>query len=226
VRLQEAWPSSVDAQNNLGYSAIIHATFWGEANNVHLLATMGTDLSLKDDDDNNVYDVVELSDESDAKKAVVYKALAEHDVTSNDIPQGFQSPLYFESTYYDANLREQRWIERRALMMSIDRIFNWSVANQVESERLMTLPADLSSIGLLVAECCMHVDAISVSNGIARLIMEYSFGFDRQRRRLEGMPREGADLDNYEERIALRRKEMQAAAAAASEETRMQASGW
>jgi hypothetical protein len=53
----------------------------------------------------------------------------------------------------------------------------------------MTLPTDFSSEGLLVARCCMHVDASSAGNGIARLIMQFAFGFNR---RLIGMPREGA----------------------------------
>jgi hypothetical protein len=62
----------------------------------------------------------------------------------------------------------------------------------------MTLPPDLSSIGLLVAKCWMHVDAISVSNGIARLIMQFAFGFNSDHRTLVGMPREEAELDDDE----------------------------
>jgi hypothetical protein len=85
-----------------------------------------------------------------------------------------------------------RQSERRVFMMCLDRrVFKWSLANQIESERLMTLPAELSSDGMLVAKCCMHVDASSVSSGIARLIMEFAFGFNK---RLIGMPREGAGL--------------------------------
>jgi hypothetical protein len=188
-RLQQAWPSSVDAQNNDGENAIINAAFFSKADNVHLLATMETDLSLEGEDGDNVFDEVEYSKE----KAAVYSVLAEHGVTSSNIPAGFQSPLYFTSKYYDANLREQHWIERRVFMMCLDRVFDWSKIHQIESERLMTLPTDLPSDGMLVAHCCMNVDASSVSNGIARLIMQFAFGFNR---RLIGMPREGAGLED------------------------------
>jgi hypothetical protein len=44
----------------------------------------------------------------------------------------------------------------------------------------------------------MHVDAISVSNGIARLIVQFAFGFNSDRNRLVGMPREEAELDDDE----------------------------
>jgi hypothetical protein len=86
-------------------------------------------------------------------------------------------------------------------MMCLNRVFNWSLTNQIESERLMTLPSDLPSDGLLVGKCCIHVDASSVSNGIARLIMEFAFGFNK---RLIGMPRVRAGLhddaeDSYED---------------------------
>jgi hypothetical protein len=83
-------------------------------------------------------------------------------------------------------------------------VFNWSLANQIESERLMTLPADVSSIGIFVAHCWMHVDAFNVSNGIALLIMKFAFGFNRrQRKRLVGM--EYSDLLYDTEKAALRR---------------------
>jgi hypothetical protein len=158
--------------------------------NVRLLAKMGTDLSLMERG-RNVFDIIE--DFSAEDFGLMLEVLAEHGVTSNNIPANFQSPLYFESKYYYANLREQRWITRRALMMCLDSVFKWSLANQIERDFYMTLPPGLSSAGLLVARCCMHVDASSVSNGIARLIMKFAFGFNR---RLVGMPREEADLDD------------------------------
>jgi ankyrin repeat protein len=171
-RLHQAWPSAIDAQNNEGYTAILEAVYYGNINSVDILATMGADLSLKNDHGLNVSDM--------------------DGITSNNIPLRFQSELYYESKYYDGNVLEQRWIERRVFMMCLDRVFNWSLANQIESERLMTLPTDVSSVGLFVAHCCINVDASSVSNGIARLIMQFAFGFDQERKRLVGMPREGA----------------------------------
>jgi hypothetical protein len=44
----------------------------------------------------------------------------------------------------------------------------------------------------------MHVDAISVSNGIASLIMQFAFGFNSDRNILVGMPREEAELNDDE----------------------------
>jgi hypothetical protein len=185
----------VDARDWSNRTAILDAviddaadvpTPGGNADTVNLLATMGADLGLVYGQSFNIFEAVE--DVSvPAAKVALYEVLAEHGVTSSDIPSRFQSPLYFKSEYYQANLREQRWIVRRAFMMCLNRVFNWSLANQIESERLMTLPTDLSSIGLLVARCCMHVVASSVSNGIARLIMQFAKGFNR---RLVGMPRE------------------------------------
>jgi hypothetical protein len=112
---------------------------YGNANNVHHLAIMGSDLSVEGANRLNVFDMDDYSNQASVeKKAAVQKVLAEHIVTSNFIPcPRFQSPLYFESNYYryDTNLRQQRWIERRGFMMCLDSVFKWSLANQIESER-------------------------------------------------------------------------------------------
>jgi hypothetical protein len=60
----------------------------GSPENVRTLATMGANL---------LFDFVTNSDKSDKIKAQVLTALAEHGVTSSNIPLGFQSTLYFES---------------------------------------------------------------------------------------------------------------------------------
>jgi ankyrin repeat protein len=196
-RIHEASCSLINAKDPFGDSAINSAVLLGNVMNVHLLATMGADLSPRNELGETVLDQVQYCDESDEAspvKTALYSALAEHGVTSHDIPANFQSPLYFKSKYYATNVREQRWLERRVFMMCLNRTFTWSLANQIESERLMTLPPTgfLSSEGLFIARCCMHVDASSVSNGIARLIMQFAFGFNR---RLIGMPREGAGAE-------------------------------
>jgi hypothetical protein len=146
---------------------------------------------------NNLFELVESSygEDETCKLPATYSALADHGVTSINIAPGYQSPLYFESPYYAANLIEQRWIARRTLILSLDRVFNWSLANQIESEFYMTLPSDLSSIGRFLAHCWLHVDASGVDNGIARLLMQFAFGFNSDRRRLIGLPREEALLD-------------------------------
>jgi hypothetical protein len=43
VRIQRAWPGSVDALSNDGVNAIMEAAFIGKADHVNTLATMGTD---------------------------------------------------------------------------------------------------------------------------------------------------------------------------------------
>jgi hypothetical protein len=200
-RMCEVWPRVLNARNSQGDTPIMLAVRkLFSLHTIHLLATMGADLSFEDleREGGNVFDLVGV-DKSPTQETRIYALLAEHGVTSNDIPFRFQSPLYFASPHYIKNLKQQRWIVRRTLMMCMNCVFNWSLANQIESERLMTLPPDLSSIGLLVAKCWMHVDAYSVSNGIARLIMQFSFGFNSDRNRLVGMPREEAELDDDEE---------------------------
>jgi hypothetical protein len=72
----------------------------GNAANVHTLATMGTDLSIMDENSGNVFHYAERSVEPPDKKAAVLKALSEHGMKSANIPPGFQSPLYFRSIYY------------------------------------------------------------------------------------------------------------------------------
>jgi hypothetical protein len=166
---------------------------------------LGADFSLRHEMNENIAEMIISGRATAEVKLELFAALKKHGIRSDDIPEGFQSELYFQSKYYQANVREQRWIERRVFMMCLDRVFKWSLANQIESERLMTLPAGLSSIGLLVAKCCVHVDASSVSNGIARLIMHFAFGFkwSKQGERLIGMPREGAWPGAYSEMLTM-----------------------
>jgi hypothetical protein len=119
----------------------------------------------------------------------VLAVLAEHGVTSSNIPAGFQSELYFHSNYYEENLRYQLWLSRRELFLPILSIHDWSVANQVESEYYRTLPSDLTALARFLARCCLHVDASGADNGIARLIITYFGGFDDSSSvRLLGMP--------------------------------------
>jgi hypothetical protein len=200
VKLQKAFFSSVDAQDREGFTPIMIAVLESNPDNIHLLATMGTDLSIENDEGYNLWKYRE--DYRGLNTAKVLALLAKHGVKNRKIPDRFQSELYFKSTYYDAHLREQRWIARRALMMCLNSVCNWSRANQIESERLMTLPADLSSIGLFVARCWLHVDASGVDNGIARLIMEFAFGFNSDSKRLIGIPDEDlldGDDDKWED---------------------------
>jgi hypothetical protein len=195
-RLQRAWPGSVNVQDMIVSStALMASAFLGHVEHVRPLATMGTDLAIVDNDGDNVFRLVELSSQSSESKAVVFRALAEHGVTSSNIPPGFQSSLYFRSIYYQENVRTQRWLNRSPLILSANRLYNWSVENQVESEFHRTLPANLSGVGHFVAHCFFDVGGGSPDNGIARLITQFYGGFDESRAKspfaLIGMPEYG-----------------------------------
>jgi hypothetical protein len=162
---------------------------------VRTLATMGTDLSLKHErgpGGGNVFDNAQQSNFSPEEKTAVFKVLAEHGVTSRNIPRGFQSPLYFRSIYYQDNVRTQRWINRSPLILSANRLYNWSIENQIEAQVHRTLPADLSSAGYLVSHCFFDIGGGRPDNGIARLITQFYGGFNEGKAKnpiaLIGMP--------------------------------------
>jgi hypothetical protein len=169
----------------------------GNSNAVRTLATMGTDLSIKDNDGANVFDCAVQSKLPPEFQSPVFKALVEHGVKSANISPGYQSPFYFRSIYYQRNVREQRWINRKELMLCLSRVYGWSLRNQIEDERHRTLPDNVSSIGRFIAHCWFDVaggdnkiDVDKPDNGIARLIMSFAFGFNDSKSpfALIGMP--------------------------------------
>jgi hypothetical protein len=192
MRLQRAWPGSVDVRRNDGLTAIMNAAFNSRVEHVRTLATMGTDLSLKHNRVSNVFRLAELSDKPPDKKAAIFKALAEHGVVSTTIPPRFQSPHFFRSIYYQDDVRTQRWTNRSPLILSVNYLYNWSIENQIEDQVHRTLPADLSGVGHFVAHCFFDVGGGRPDNGIARLITQYYGGFDESRAKspfaLIGMP--------------------------------------
>jgi hypothetical protein len=201
-RIQRAWPGSVNAQSYSNekdaVSPIIVAAVCGHVEHVRILATMGADLSFAISNSRNVFDATEQSPPE--KKAAILKALSEHGVTSSNIPPRFQSPLYFRSTYYASNVRTQRWMNRKEVMLCVDSVYKWSLSNQIEDEKYRTLPADLSGVGRFIAHCWFDVagddnklDSSKPDNGIARLIMSFAFGFDDSKSSfaLIGMPEYG-----------------------------------
>jgi hypothetical protein len=199
VRIYRAWPGSVDAQESNGTTAIMFATCNDCIANLQVLATFGTDLSITTNGGSNLFVGAENSNQPPEKKAAIFKALAEHGVTSCDIPARFQSPLYFKSVYYENNVRTQRWMNRKILMLCLSRVYGWSLLNQIEDEEYRTLPDDLAGIGRFVAHCWFDVaggvnkvDDDKPDNGIARLVMSFAFGFNDSKSRasfaLIGMP--------------------------------------
>jgi ankyrin repeat protein len=205
-RIQKAWPGSVNAKDKLGGTAIIQAAFAGYAENVRTLATMGSDLSVKDNDGDTIFYYAEVSSRPSSEKVAVIQALAEHGVTSEDIPSGFQSTLYFKSSYYQENVRTQRWMNRMVLMMCVSSVYKWSLLNQIEDEKYRTLPDDLPELGSFICKCWFDVaggdnkvDDDTPDNGIGRLIMSFYGGFDESRAKspfaLIGMPEYGKLAD-------------------------------
>jgi ankyrin repeat protein len=185
-RLQSAWCESANATCNDHYNAIMEAAFNGQADNMRTLATMGSDLSIKNCVGDDIYVLAQ-------NEAQVLAALAEHGFTSSNIPPRFQSPLYFSSVYYANNVRTQRWMNRMTLMLCVNRVYKWSLSNQIEDERCRTLPDDLSVLGRYIAHCWFDVAGGEPDNGIARLIMSFAFGFNDSKSSfaLIGMPKEG-----------------------------------
>jgi hypothetical protein len=200
-KLYDAWPDSVSAITKEGCSALANAALCGIAVSLSILAIMGGDLSIRVTEGPNVFDFATLSPTSTPEmKAAVLKALSDHGVKSANIPPGFQSPLYFSSIYYQKNVRTQRWMNRKILMLCISRVYGWSLRNQIDDERYRTLPDDLSKLGCFICQCWFDVaggdnkiDEDTPDNGIARLIMSYAFGFNDSKSpfALIGMPKYG-----------------------------------
>jgi hypothetical protein len=197
-RLWGVWCGSVNINYMQGVgTAIMQVAYYSIAANVNTLATMGTDLSLTNIIGANVFHHAEQSAQPPDEKVAVFKALSEHGVKSGNIPQHYQSPLYFRSIYYKRNLRTQRWMNRSMLMMCLSRVYGWSLSNQREDERYRTLPDDLPKLGRFICKCWFDVaggdnkvDDDQPDNGIARLIMSFAFGFNDSKSpfALIGMP--------------------------------------
>jgi hypothetical protein len=195
-RIQSVWPGSLNATGKGGLNAIMDSAFGGSADNIRALAIMGADLSLNSGlKSGNVFNLAKVSN----MKASILSALAEHGVTSSNILPGFQSPLYFRSIYYASHVRTQRWLNRSVLMLCVDKVYKWSLLNQIEDEKYRTLPDDLSTLGRFIAHCWFDVaggdnkiDEDKPDNGIARLILSFAAGINVERDGpLIGMPEFG-----------------------------------
>jgi hypothetical protein len=202
ARIQRAWAGSVNSEATIGVNAIAHSVSNCSVDKLRTLATMGTDLSKNTNVGSNVFDIAmspRSTDCSPDKISAIFKALSEHGVTSRNIPPGFQSPHYFRSIYYQNNVRTQRWINRSLLILSTNKLFKWSVENQIASEFHRTLPPNLTGVGHFVAHCFFDVAGGDFGNGIARLITEFYGGFDESRAKspfaLIGMPAYGKHPD-------------------------------
>jgi hypothetical protein len=71
---------------------------------------------------------------------------------------------------------QQLWVGRRDIIMCISRIYNWSLVNQIETDRLRTWPGpdELSELGRFICHCWFDVAGGEPDNGVGRLIMEFA----------------------------------------------------
>jgi ankyrin repeat protein len=70
-------------------------------------------------------------------------------------------------------LNDTDWLKRKELLCCLTHIFNWSLVNQDETERLRTWPADLSEEGKLICRAWFDVAGGYIDNGIGRLILSF-----------------------------------------------------
>jgi hypothetical protein len=147
VSVQEISPVMIAASN--GHDSI-----------VDMLANAGAVLSKTDTSQFSLHSIVPKSDVSPEKKAAMSAVLKKHGIISDNVSSNFQSKYYFqdgEGKFYLRNLQQQRWLNRRMLFLAIYRIYQWSVANQVEDEARRTLSPDLSDLGRFICQCWFDV---------------------------------------------------------------------
>jgi hypothetical protein len=203
------------------FTPIIAAAGRGFDSIVDKLAEAGAILS-SNRSEVSLHGAVDFGDASPAEKAAVLAVLKKHGVTSSSVPIGFQSKCYFSDgvgRLYKRNVTEQIWINRKELLLCLNYIFNWSVANQIDEQVHRTLPSDLSNVGHFAAHCFFDVGGGELGNGIGRLIMQYYGGFDASKSpfALRGRPEYGKLPDNAQRCCnCLEEKESKALRACAS----------
>jgi hypothetical protein len=144
------------------------------------------------------------------KRVAVLAVLKKHGVISNNVPPNFQSKYYFadgEGKFYIRNVKYQRWLNRRALLLCLHRTYQWSLDNQVDDDARRTLPPALSDVGNFICQCWFDIAgggkdgsiaSDTLGNGIGRLIMQFFGGFDASKSpfALLGRPECGKVPDN------------------------------
>jgi hypothetical protein len=191
-------------------SAVMIAGNQGFASIVDMLAEAGAILSSQDHSQRSLYGMV--GNEYIEQKAAALAVLKKHGIISRNVPVGFQSKYYFQDgqgKFYTRNLKYQRWLNRRTLLLALYRTYQWSLDNQVLTDARRTLPPDLSGVGKFICQCWFDVAgggkdgsiaSDTLGNGIGRLIMQYYGGFDASKSHfaLRGKPEYGKVPDNAE----------------------------
>jgi ankyrin repeat protein len=196
-------------EKSQGQTAVMCAAMVCHHAIVDMLAEAGAILS-SDHSERSLLTLGGFGPASISEKAVMKKVLKKHGVISSNVPSNFQSKYYFQDgkgERYIQNLKHQRWLNRKALLLVIYRTYKWSIANQIEDEARRTLPPDLSDVGKFICSCwfdCagggndMSNTSDTIGNGIGRLIMQYYGGFNASKSpfALRGKPKYGKLPDN------------------------------
>jgi hypothetical protein len=199
----------VSAANNAENTAVMIASYQGLDSILDMLAEAGAILSFHHSV-TSLHEMVSASGASPEKKVATLAVLKKHGIISSNAPLGFQSKYYFqdgEGKFYTKNVKYQRWINRRILLLALYRTYQWSLANQVEDDARRTLPPDSSKVGRFICQCwfdCagggndVNNTADTIGNGIGRLIMQLYGGFDASKSpfALRGTPEYGKIPDN------------------------------
>jgi ankyrin repeat protein len=185
ARLIECLTIDLNAADTNEVTAIMTATNQGFHSIVDMLAGAGAILS-SDHSQYSLHETATVDPNSPPeKKSATLAVLKKHGVMSDNVPSNFQSKYYFqdgEGRIYKRNVKHQRWLNRRILLLVIYRTYQWSIANQIDDEARRTLPPDLSDFGKFICLCwfdCagggndMSNTADTIGNGIGRLIMQY-----------------------------------------------------
>jgi ankyrin repeat protein len=125
VHLRECERVDLNALSNddQANSPVMVAANKGNAEIVDMLAEAGAILSsgLRD----SLYGLVADFELSPLQKSATFAVMKKHGVINSSIPRGFQSKCYFQDglgKFYIRNLKRQRWLNRRPLLLVIYRV--------------------------------------------------------------------------------------------------------
>jgi ankyrin repeat protein len=209
AKLIECDRVDLDAPDEIFFSPIMMAANKGFDAVVDMLAEAGAILS-SDHSQYSLHGMISVGKASLEQKASVHVVLKKHGVINDNVPSNFQSKYYFEDgegEIYIRNVKYQRWLNRRTLLLALYRTYKWSLDNQVLTDARRTLPPDLSGVGKFICQCWFDVagggkyeseTSDTLGNGIGRLIMQFYGGFDTSKNHfaLRGKPEYGKLPDN------------------------------
>jgi ankyrin repeat protein len=160
AKLIECERVDLDVVSDALVSAVMMAANKGFDSIVDMLAEAGAILSSDHRQHNTLHDLASRNSRSPESKAATVAVLKKHGVISDNVPSNFQSKYYFqdgEGKIYLRNVKYQRWLNRRTLLLALYRTYQWSLDNQVLTDARRTLPPDLSDVGKFICQCWFDV---------------------------------------------------------------------